>query len=441
MALLGSMMVAADTIDAVVPLVCPEAFYLPAHGRLYSVLVKLHESGKPIDLLVATDELRRTGDLDYVGGQDYMIQLAESFGEPSNAEGYATIVREKFRLRECIRAGGELQNKSYELDADPDALAGRCIDRLDRLAQPIGDFASRDILDHLDGYREYATDAPKRFVPSGLDPIDTTLSGLALGATTIIAGRTSIGKTSLAMTLAVNAARLSNGVPVLFFSLEQPLWEIMNRVVSQIGGISAHDVLNGLMRRDMLDRAIGDVRTLQARGRLFIEADAFVVSDILAIARSHVRRYGVKLIVIDYLQLVDPSERAESRNLAVASVSRALKRLAMRTGAAVLVLSQLSREAVKMNRPPKLCDLRDSGAIEQDADSAWLLHCRSDEEDRSVPLQPMELNVAKNRNGPTPIFRLAFHRPTMRFIPLQAEEKAPPVGTPNLTCVGEEVTA
>ncbi len=425
MALLGALLVSEDVREDLLPTLGGnrDLFLLPARRTIFQGLLDLQEAAVPVDLLTLANRLREWGTLDEIGGHDALIELAESFADCGNARHYAEIVLRKYQLRQLVQLGIDTANGAYELDADPERLCRRVAtltDAIDAGHRQTDETA--DAVDHVAALKEELANPAARLIPTGLRPFDLELGGLERATSTIVAAATSVGKTSLALTAGVNVARDSNAPPVLLFSLEMPRTAIAMRVVAQIAGTSAHHLRNGLNAAADRDHAIAETTRLLRRGRLFVCDDRTRLRDILTTARGFVRRRGVGVVIVDYLQLVQPDGRQETRNLSVAAMSRSFKQLAIQTDAAVVVLSQLSRDASKTGRRPVLSDLRDSGAIEQDADVVLALH-RDAKAGGEYP-ETVELNTLKNRNGPRPRFKLAFYRDTMKFEAARAVTEA-----------------
>ncbi|MEK6676610.1 MAG: DnaB-like helicase C-terminal domain-containing protein [Planctomycetota bacterium] len=413
MAVLGSLLMGCDDFDEVVRILAtPEVFYTPTHRTIFEHVRDMREADEPIDLLVFQDRLRRNK----VDNIDDLCETAtvcaDSFADIGNATHYARIVAEQFRKRELIRLGDRLSREAYDVSHDSSELSAKYAGQIENVGS-VNCSASLDAVELFTALAETLKNPAKQFIPTGLLCLDMELSGLERGAVTILAARPSVGKTALGLQFAVEAARdNSEGCSALFVSVEMPRMAIAARLVGLLAERSVASLRSGVLSVTDRHGAIEEAARMLSRDRLFIIDDISNVRDIVAVARSHVRR-GVGLVVVDYLQLCQPGERSENRNLAVAAMSAAFKRLAQQTGAAVVVLSQLNRDLERSGRMPSLSDLRDSGAIEQDADVVMLLH-REDESPIGDCVK-IALKVAKNRNGPTFEAPLGFHRPTMRF--------------------------
>ena len=412
-AVLGCLLMDCADFDEVVALIGGvESFYTPAHREIYQRVVDLHETGDPIDLVVFEAWLNKC----HVDGipelRELAIECAESFADLANAQHYARIVRGCADRRDLIRVGQELAAAACDDANEPAELIAKFSGRLEAVQGPT---KRGDVIDGVDLVRQLPAamdDSSRQFVPTGLTVIDVEMSGLERGSLTILAARPSVGKTALGLGFALNAASAQQeGCPALFVSVEMPRLAIAARLVGLLTHANVSNLRSGVMSDSDRQRAVDEATRLLARGRLYVIDSISNVGDIVGIARQHVRR-GVGLVVVDYLQLCQPAGRAENRNLAVASMSAAFKRLAQQTGAAVVVCSQLSRDHEKSGRKPTLGDLRDSGAIEQDADVVMFLH-RGD--DANGYPTPVELLVRKNRNGRTFEGTLAFYGQQMWF--------------------------
>ncbi len=415
MAVLGCMMSAPDTIDDVTGILEPEMFYHPVHVPLYRVLSDMHAKGQPIDLLIVSEELRTRNELEAVGGQEYMIQLAESFGDLGLTEHYARIVTEKHRLRELIRIGSRMTDAAYAALADSEGILGDAAGQLEKLSQQRCEQHVHDAVE-LVGAIPASVRAGKNldYITTGLLGFDDALGGLECGGLTVIGGATSVGKTSLGLAFAIGAS--TAGIPCLFVSVEMRAKAIAARIFSTVGGQSAEAMRDNL-RVEELENLVNVVIERIGQHKLFIASNLRDYRDIASMIRATIRKYGVRLVVVDYLQLCR-GPRTETRNLQVADMIAAFKGVAQDTDSAVVVLSQFSRGSVKENRSPVNADLRDSGAIEQDADVVGLLHrdAQSEKLSRERAVQyPVTLRISKNRNGELRSMELVFHPATTAF--------------------------
>ncbi len=422
MALLGSMMMSRDSIAEVVPVILRSDsrwLYVPAHQKLFEVLIDLYDDpAKAIDLIVVTDELRRRGLLDFVGGQDYMIQLAESFADWANAEYYAKIVRDKGLLRDLIRATGEITEQAYGAVEETQEV-------LDTAERKIFAVTERRVGGRTIEVKEAVARLARQLevgdrgvctgVSTGFTQLDEYTSGFQRGDLIVVAGRPSMGKTALGLTVAQHIAG-HDQKPALFFSMEMSVDQIAQRLICSHTGIDTQK-----LRRRMLSES--EVRRLCDACADFEQAPLFVddsaglsVMEVRSNARRLKQKHDIQAVFVDYLQLMH-SPDSESRQVEIASISRGLKGLARELNVPVIALSQLNRMPEgRQDKRPLMSDLRESGAIEQDADVVLLIHREEyyKPEDESVRNQA-ELIIAKQRNGPTGSILLHFDKRLTRF--------------------------
>ena len=424
MALLGSMMMSRDAVAEVIPLIGRTDsgwFYLPAHQKLFELLLDLYDDpSKAIDLIVVSDELRRRDLLDFVGGQEYMIQLAESFADWSNAEHYAKIVRDKGMLRDLIRCAGQIADEAYRGIDDAREI-------LDVAEQKIFTVTERRVSGQAAGIRAAVVRLAKQLelgsegivtgLPTGLRELDAQTGGFQPGDLIIVAGRPSMGKTALGLTIAQYSA-VTEHKPVVFFSMEMSVDQLAQRLVASYTGIDAQR-----LRRRQIEKHGEDMRRLLDACAVFEQAPLFVddtpgmtAMELRSKARRLKQKHDIQAVFVDYLQLMH-SPRAENRQVEIATISRGLKGLARELSIPVIALSQLNRMPEgRQDKRPLMSDLRESGAIEQDADVVLLIHRQEyyTPEDESVQNQA-EIIIAKQRNGPTGSLTLHFDKKLTRF--------------------------
>lgn len=403
--------------------IAPPSFYVPANRVIFAKLLELYGAGKPTELHVVAEELKTARQLDEIGGYAYLTRISGRIPTTAGAAYFIEKVRELSLLRDVIRActggvedaygyTGGIQEFSDKIERDIFAVT----------QQRVGDSAKlvRDPMkDAMAAFRLMAEKkAPAEGVLTGLKDIDAILSGLKPAEMIVLAGRPSCGKTALAMNIAEAAAmpRRGLGKAVLVFSLEMSSPELCKRLLCSRARVNAR-----LLRQGMVNKAnMADLDTAEAefsRSALYIDdAPSPTVMEIRAKARRVHMRAPLSLIVVDYLQLVAPGDKRAPREQQVAEASRNLKALAKELAVPVLVLAQLNREAEKSDRRPRLSDLRESGAIEQDADVVMMLS-RPKEEGASfqVAAPTMDLTINKNRNGEVGECRLTFQSSITRF--------------------------
>jgi replicative DNA helicase len=420
-ALLGSLLRDGDALDDVATIIDADDFRTDAHRRLFTAIVALRDVGKPVSLVAVAEALQQRGDVDEVG-YPYLAELFEDEPTGGNAIHYAKLVKQRSLRRALARVGAEIQREAEnpagtaeEAVADAErrifALAERGVaDGVHDAPKVVG-----ELYDRLDARRQRG--AASCGLPTGFFSLDDYLTGLPPSELIVIAARPGIGKTSLAVALARRAA-LVEGVGVLFISLEQARVELFERLLCGMASVDGQNVRRGSLTDEEARRflAAGDeVR----KAPLFIDDAANQrMLRIAATARRLKRRKGVGLVVVDYLQLIEPDNRKVPRHEQVADVSRRLKILARELAVPVVALAQLNRASeARENREPRLSDLRESGGIEADADTVLLLHRpEAKEPGESAQQDRIVVHIAKQRNGPTAKVVLRFERRFLRFV-------------------------
>lgn len=427
MALLGAMMLDREVIGDVTPIIHPDdvdRFYRPDHRKIFETLCQLYERGEPVDLVVVRDELRRRGILDQVGGVDYIAQLAESIPNHLHAEYYARIVRDKAMLRDLIGVAARINDSAYEPRDDARAILDEAEEMLFRVTdQRISEQATqiREQLEAVFSQIEAREGHYISGVATGFVELDDLLSGLQPGEMIVIAARPSMGKTAFGLTIAEHIAA-NDGIPVAFFSMEMSKQSVAQRLLCARARVNSHRV-----RRNMVSEE--DIQELQQACAELSDMPLYVddtpgmsALELRAKTRRLHQRHGIKAVFIDYLQLMHGPAKIESRQQEVAQISRGLKALARDLNIPVVVMAQLNRNPEgRTDKKPILSDLRESGAIEQDADVVILLHredyyfkIKGEEPPEEVRGQA-DIIVAKQRNGPTRTVKLQFTEELTRF--------------------------
>ncbi|KAA0229202.1 MAG: replicative DNA helicase [Armatimonadetes bacterium] len=432
MAALGAMLIDKNAADLLVAYLKPEDFYQRSHEEIFRAMLAVAKSSRQIDDITVRAELDVRGKLDAVGGPEYLYQLAEFVPSAANAEYYGGIVRDLAMLRALQEAARQIVTIVHDGELSAEEKADRCEHAVFEAAQKR---TSKEFmgLEHL--MQEYFLEVdrnlelgePLHGMPTGFLDIDRMLTGLYPGNLVILAARPGVGKTSLALRLALNAAKISKK-SIAIFSLEMSQIELARRLVAMEAGVDS----NILKRSRISDEDYH--RIADACDRLF-KLKVFVddSSDITHLQmRAKCRRleasqHDLGLIVVDYLQLIQPITRSDNRAQQIAEIARALKIMSKELNVPVLALSQLSRSVEQReNKRPMLSDLRESGAIESDADVVLLLY-REDMIRKDVPgdqiedvptatrVVPVEVIIGKNRNGPTGTITLAFQPAFTRF--------------------------
>jgi replicative DNA helicase len=432
-ALLGSLLmdVGNEAMGSVVPIVRPDDFYKTAHRKIYEAFLALYERGEPLDPVLALSECERRGILAEIGGHEYLARLASAVVGPTNAEHYARIVREKAIARGVIRVASDLQRAAYDDEAGGEALLEMAEHRVFELSRSQDDGQATSV--HLLIEKAFQELDKRDGAPSGLRThffqFDDLTAGLHPGELMIVAGRPSMGKTTFALNVAYNVAVLEK-VPTVVFSLEMSRQQIAKNILCSHAEVEAHKLRGGRFLSDADYRRLSEAGGPLYDAPLFIDDTPALTTTVLrAKARRLKSKQDIGLIVVDYLQLMEAmgaSKNVESRQQEISYISRSLKGLARELNVPVMALSQLNRQAdAREDHRPRLSDLRESGAVEQDADVVCFLfrkhYYTKAPSDRGLA----ELIVAKQRNGPTDTVQLAFQDQFMRFDNFAPGARAP----------------
>lgn len=424
MSLLGSMMLSRDAIGDVLPLIHREEadrLYRPDHRKIFQVLVDMYDRGDPIDLVTVRNEMDRLGVLEEVGGVEYIAELAESVPSHLHAEHYARLVRDKAMLRDLIVATDRIEDEAYSHCDDAREILDRAEQLLFRVTdQRITEQASpiRDSLEEIFRQIESRDGHYITGVPTGFVELDDMLSGMQPGEMLIVAARPSMGKTAWGLTVAEHVAAVQ-GKPVAFFSMEMSKRSVVQRILCSRGRVDSHKLRRGMLS-DAEIQHLANVCDELSNVSLFVDdTPGMSVLELRAKSRRLRARYAVEAIFVDYLQLMSTPGRTESRQQEVSEISRGLKALARELNIPLVVLAQLNRNPEgRTDNRPRMSDLRESGAIEQDADVIMLLHREEYYKKEGCPEElrgVSEIIVDKQRNGPTGIVRLFFNNRYTRF--------------------------
>lgn len=423
---LGAMFLDREAIYRVIRYIKPEDFYLEGHRLIFNAIIKLDEEGKTPDLVTVTDSLRQQGHLEKVGGATYVASLIGMVPTAANVEHYAKIVEEKSLLRSLISAATRIAGKGYEGGEEVEKLVGEAEQMLLELSSRKSTVIFSSISEILveifkiieDRYRNKGKISG---VQTGFTDLDRLCCGLQPGDLVIVAGRPAMGKTSLGLTIAHNAA-LRGNVPVAVFSLEMSRAQLVQRILCAEAMVDQQKVRSGNLEQADWGR-LTEAAAKLARAPLYINDSAgLTVHQLRANARRLKKEKGLELVVIDYLQLLSGSARPESRQQEISEISRSLKGLAKDLEVPVIALAQLSRAVEqRQDKRPIMSDLRESGSLEQDADVVMFIYreeyYKPDTEKRGIA----EIVVAKQRNGPTGTVELAFLKEFTRFMNLARE--------------------
>ncbi|MDD3374578.1 MAG: replicative DNA helicase [Candidatus Omnitrophica bacterium] len=417
---LGSMMIDQEAIGLAAENLSAESFYEFSHQRIFDAILKLYNDRRNVDLITLSDELKSQGILDEVGGVSYLTVLIDLVPSSANIEHYARIVKEKNIQRQLIKNATQIIAESYKPGVDIDELvdgAEKLIfqiatARLKQDAMHIKELIKETIetIDNLYQRKEYITG-----ISTGFTEFDKMTSGLQKSDLVIVAGRPSMGKSSWAMNVAEYAA-VENGAGVAIFSLEMSKEQLVQRMLCSHGRVDAHKVRSGFLLPSDWPKLTAAAGKLSAAPIFIDDTPAISVLELRTKARRLKASHDIQLIIVDYLQLMRGSARADSRQQEISDISRSLKALAREISVPVIGISQLSRAVEsRQDHRPQLSDLRESGAIEQDADLVVLLmreeYYNPTEENRGIA----EIIIAKQRNGPVGTNKATFIKEYMKF--------------------------
>ena len=430
--ILGAILLDNNALNATLEKLKPEDFFHDHHRRIYQQMIVLGETQQAIDLVTLTDQLHRSGELESSGGPAYIAQLMDGVPHVTNVEHYARIVKEKSLLRGLIYATHAIQQQALEAEDDADAI-------LDRAESQIFQLAEDRVRLGLVGMHDVVTESRERIshiyegghritgLSTGYDLLDNLTSGLQASELIILAARPSVGKMAFALNLAENVAVRGNK-PVAIFSLEMSKESLLLRLLSADAKIDSHKFRTGHLNKEDKGRIWPSLTHLSDAPLWIDDAGSATVVEMGAKLRRLKREKGLSLAIVDYLQLVSARGRFGNRNEEVSSITRGLKGLAKELKVPVLVLSQLTRAPEREDREPRLADLRESGAIEQDADVVMFIHrpnfYKKKEDVTTEERGETDLIIAKQRNGPTDTIRFVFQGSFTRF-----EQRAPDAWT------------
>ena len=413
---LGSMMIESDAVLTAAEILIPEDFYKENHRIVYRRMMEMSEAQEAIDMVTLSDKLRATQELEKVGGMAELARLANFVPTAANVEYYAKIVAEKAVMRRLIGAATEIAASAYRGSEELDQLLDRAEQEIFQVAQRRtrqGYVPLKDVLvETLERLERMASHGGETLgLTSGLGDLDRITTGFQPSDLIIIAARPSVGKTSLALNIARNAS-LRADVPVLVFSLEMAKEQVAQRLLCSEAAIPSQKLRNGFLDEDEWRRLSSALGRL-GEARIYIDdTPSISVMELRTKCRRLKAEHGLGLAVVDYMQLMRPSHRAENRQQEISEISRSLKGLARELCVPVIALSQLSRAVEQRQKQiPQLSDLRESGAIEQDADVVVFLYADPEMDQQNT----IELIVAKQRNGPTGSLKLFFSREICRF--------------------------
>jgi len=437
-AVLGSMILDPECIGDVIEIVKQDSFYRTEHQYIFDALIALFEKHRShgIDAVLLRDELEKRKHLEEVGGVEYIAKILDSVPSSANVAYYAGIIKDKSLLREIIQATTEILNDAYDESGEPN-------EKLDEAERRIFAVTDKKVTSNVVGLKDLLTRAYELIekregsyitgLETGYYELDDLTCGLQNGEMIIIAGRPSMGKTSLALNIAEHIG-LMGKIPVAIFSLEMGRQQLAERFLCSASEIDAQLVRKGMLSTEYYQKLVETCGTFSEAPIYIDDTAALTPLELRAKARRLKSRYHIRCIIVDYLQLMHlGTKRVESRQQEITTISRYIKALSRELNIPVVVLSQLNRSPEgREGHRPKMSDLRESGSIEQDADVVMLLHreayyhkSEADwEENNPDKINTAELIIAKQRNGPTGIVRLVFREKITRF------ENASRVGQP-----------
>jgi len=429
-AVLGALMLEKDAFTAVNDLLKPEVFYKPNHQKVYNAIYELNKEGEPIDILTVTNKLKALGDLDIIGGPYFIAQLTSRVGSAANIEYHSRILLEKFIKRELIRISSEVSNQAFEESSD-------VFDVLDFAEQNLFDVSQgnlnrantkmSDLLhEAIQGIENKDGDEKNSGVPSGFHELDEVTGGWQPSNLIIVAARPGMGKTAFALALARNAA-IDYKKPVAIFSLEMEAVELVNRMISMETGLESDKLRKGKLTEDDWNQLHRNIQSLSDAPIFINDTPGLSIMEFRSIARRLKQQNDVGLILIDYLQLMRGSvDNKGLREQEISMISRSLKAISKELKIPIIALAQLSRKVEETtDKKPLLSHLRESGAIEQDADMVTFLYrpeyykITQDAEGNSTAGMA-QLIIAKNRHGALRDINLGFIAEQTKFYNLDA---------------------
>lgn len=422
---LGAVLIDKDSVIKIVDILKPKDFYLPAHEKIFEVILELFDRHQPVDVLSVSNNLKERGIIKEVGGASYLAELTNQVPTASHVENYAKIVKEKKILRDLIKASSDITEEVFD-------QPGEIEDLLDSVEQKILAISQKSIPQNLVPIKDELKTAYERIeklhkgesgvrgVPTGFDGLDNLLSGLQKSDLIVLGARPSLGKTSLALDIARHAALKAN-VPVGFFSLEMSREQVIDRLISAESQVPLWRLRTGRISDDSEFEMIQYALDKLSGAPIYIDDSSSPnIMQIRAMSRRLQIEHGLGLIVVDYLQLIVPRTSSDNMVQQVTEISRGLKALARELKVPVLALSQLSRGVEQRDhKQPRLSDLRDSGSIEQDSDVVLFIYRKDrDRTDINLPIEEQNLAqviVAKHRNGPLGSVDLKFDPERVSF--------------------------
>jgi len=421
-AVLGSIMLRPSAIHEINDVVDIDSFYANKHSQIYKTMLELSSKGDPIDLITVSHKLKEKGLIDSIGGNSYLSELTNSVPASTNIKYYADLVNKKHLLRKIIEAGSDISELGFQDEVE------NVFEVLDQAEKRIMGINSNTSAHAFTSMKDSLPEAWERLaklhenkgelrgVPTGFRDLDQYLSGLQKSDLIILAARPSMGKTTLALDIARQAA-LNHGTPTVIFSLEMSTQQLVDRMLAAQSKVNAWNLRTGNLTAESEFAKIRDSLERLSKAPIFIDD---LAGNSIVRMRSVCRRikaeHGIGLIIVDYLQLMSASKNYDNMVNQVTEISRSLKSLAKEFDVPVLALSQLSRAVESRGGRPRLSDLRDSGSIEQDADIVMFIHREDKGKDESEKTNICEILIEKHRNGPVGKVDLYFDEKTTSFL-------------------------
>jgi len=417
---LGAILLAGTVPNPIIDILSPKHFYRHSNATIYTAALSLHAQSKPTTPIAVSDELEKMGQLKNVGGQSRIAELAALVPTVSNAAHHAQIIRDNAASRSLIEAGQRIVKIGTERNGDTEELIRQAEEILyaasdgttTRSALPL----NTGLDDLIANIREaHRTGQAITGLSTGFSTLDNIIHGFWPNQLVLLAARTGQGKSTLAQNIAENIA--DAGLPVLFFTLEMSRYELQIRSLARAGRIDSDRLSTGLITKEEAERMKDAVQIVNSRTNLLIHDEGVTSTQTLAsLARRHHEQHPLGLIVVDYIGLIQG--QGENQTQRIASISRSLKLLAQNLHVPILALSQMNRKQDdRTNKEPMLSDLRDSGALEQDADVVLFLYRESDHNDDVEDTGQVKLIVAKNRKGRSGTIELGWNKSSSRFLP------------------------
>ena len=426
-ALIGSVMLRPEAIHDVSDVVREDDFYADKHRTIWRACLELISKAEPIDLLSLSTKLKDKSELDRIGGSSYLSELVSLVPSASNVRHYATIVQKKSMMRRLIEAGEHISAMSFSEEGDLEEIIDNAEKRLFDVTNSVGTHKFVELKDTLHEAWEqieklHSSQDELRGVPTGFKTLDNKLSGLQKSDLIILAARPSMGKTSLALDIARQAA-VKHRIPTAIFSLEMSAQQLVQRMLAAESRIDAWKLRTGKgLKMEELSTHLRDAMGVLSQAPIYVDDQpGNTILKMRAVARRLKAEKNLGLIIVDYLQLMTPTQSRGSDNLVqqITEISRSLKNLARDLDVPVLALSQLSRAVENRGCKPRLSDLRDSGSIEQDADVVMFIHREKDESGEQAKSRDTTILIEKHRNGPTGEVKLVFDSSKSTFLPVE----------------------